>query len=296
MFSISNFILSSSKIRTFIIGVSIVTVSGAGLMQPACADDQLLIDSFSDSNGNLLSRPSDTKLEGGVQKDEKGRDTKGRELKRDDIDVFSKDSIKKPSDEILVPSPGDFDIEPTQLPKFEIDINQNGGQFDGVPGGGLIDTVPPEFLPPPQQDMLPVPPKQISGDPDATRRMQIAWELWHKRLAANVYLRFNVAAQNFHRPLYAEVTYDVTADGRVINIRLLRRSPDMIFNATLLGVIKTLQGNSILRFPEGSHRQVVAKRGVFTRNWGNQNGFKHETGDVEQKTIPAQDDPFKQGR
>lgn len=287
----------NSKFSTLIVGIILVTISGAWLAQPACADDEYLVDSFADSDGNLLSKPSKTKLEGGIEQTRKSTDPTGRELKRTDIkdnDPFSKNSVQTPGDEIFVPSQTDFDnLEPASpLPRFEIDINQNGGQFGLEPGQGIIDTVPPEFLPPPQQNMLPVPPKQVTGDPDASRRMQIAWELWHRRLAENVYFRFNSAAKMFHRPLYAEVAYDVTADGRVINIRLLRRSPDMIFNATLLGVIKTLQGNSILRFPEGSRRQIVAKRGVFTRNWGNPDGYKFQTGDVEER---KEKDPFKQG-
>lgn len=60
-----------------------------------------------------------------------------------------------------------------------------------------------------------------------------------------------------------------------------QKSGNMMFNLLIMTVLKSVNGDKeLLKFPEGSHRTLVAKEGVFLQNYGRQ-GFRHTIGDSE---------------
>lgn len=128
----------------------------------------------------------------------------------------------------------------------------------------------------------------VENDPDSSPEMQVAWDAWHKRVAAAIYDKFNTIAQaafRYSKPLTCYVTYTVTNDGRVINVQMPQKSTNIAFNAMVLLVINSMTGQTaLLAFPQGSRRTFVNKAGSFTQNTGVQ-GFKYTTGDRE--TIPG---------
>ena len=69
---------------------------------------------------------------------------------------------------------------------------------------------------------------QISqNDPDNSPEMQLAWDQWHKRVAAAVYEKFNSIAQmafKYSQPLACYATYTVTKDGRITNVQLPQKA------------------------------------------------------------------------
>lgn len=106
-------------------------------------------------------------------------------------------------------------------------------------------------------------------DPDSSDPgLQEAWDLWHKRVATQVYSRFEAIAR-IHRdkPLACQIGYSITRDGRIVNLRMIQKSPDPMFNSTLLVIISSMKGNPVLQFPAGSKRQIVEKTATFTRNY-----------------------------
>jgi hypothetical protein len=127
------------------------------------------------------------------------------------------------------------------------------------------------------------------NDPDSSPDMQVAWDIWHKRVAEQVYVRFTKlsnAAFGRSRPLLASASYVVTRTGQVKDVRLLQKSWNPIFNTLVMGVINSLNGDlSVLAFPPGSRRVAVEKSGTFTQNYGME-GFKHTIGDRE--TVSGQ--------
>lgn len=137
---------------------------------------------------------------------------------------------------------------------------------------------------------------QKEADPDQTVEMQLAWDAWHKRVAEAIYMRFNKAANaSFHNspPLACQVAYAVAYDGRIGNVRILQQSTSPIYNAMLLGIVTSIQGDPVLQFPPGSKRKMVEKTGTFTWNYG-QSGFKYTMGDKEtvKETIPGGQRPM----
>jgi len=122
------------------------------------------------------------------------------------------------------------------------------------------------------------------NDPDNTPEMQLAWDAWHKRVAAAIYEKFNAMAQvafKYSHPIACYVTYTVTREGQVINVQLQQKSPNVAFNAMVILVINSMSGQTeTLAFPPGSRRRTVNKAGMFTQNYGVQ-GFKYTTGDKE---------------
>jgi len=129
---------------------------------------------------------------------------------------------------------------------------------------------------------------EAKNDPDNSPEMQLAWDEWHKRVASAVYDKFNAIAQmafKYSQPLACYVTYTVTRDGRIINVDVPQKSPNVAFNAMVVLVINSISGQTdLLCFPAGSRRTVVNKAGMFTQNYGVQ-GFKYTTGDRE--TLPG---------
>lgn len=151
---------------------------------------------------------------------------------------------------------------------------------------GLGDDVP-EMPPPQNQGGSPITQAQSTynpNDPDSSPDMQLAWDEWHKRVAATIFTRFNYFAKAaFKRspPIAAKVSYVVTRDGRVGNLQWQMKSPNPLFNALIYQSVKSLDGEvALLQFPMGSRRQWVPKWGTFTQNYG-QEGFKYTKGDAE---------------
>jgi hypothetical protein len=145
---------------------------------------------------------------------------------------------------------------------------------------GAAQQPPPHMAPPQAPRQAPVNP----NDPDSTPEMQLLWDAWHRRVAGEIFTRFNLfakAAFKYSRPLQAVVTYRVTRDGRVEDVHLVKSSANLFFNLLITQVVKSLNGNvALLQYPPGSRRQVVQKSGTFTQNVGTV-GFRHQTGDAE---------------
>jgi hypothetical protein len=186
-------------------------------------------------------------------------------------------------------APPSFDVEnalPPAPPKkaFGLNANQDGNTDDFDPR--MMSAVPDQL----RQQQAPMPletttpgPQMQPQDPDMAPEMQLAWDAWHKQVAAAVYQRYTALSNAIRsaRPQLATATYTVTRDGRIVNARLSQPSWNPIYNSLILGVINSISGDlSILAFPQGSHRMMVEKSGTFSQNYGNE-GFRYTTGDRE---------------
>lgn len=122
-------------------------------------------------------------------------------------------------------------------------------------------------------------------DPDNSPEMQLAWDLWHKRVAETVFTRWNSVANKLFAhsgPLRAGFTYVVTRDGRIKDLRIVK-SPNPMFNSIAIQAIKSMDGDrELLKFPDGSRRMMVAKQASFSINSGDPaNSMRYTTGDRE---------------
>jgi hypothetical protein len=228
-------------------------------------------------------------LKGGVNKEDYVPRTKAPGLSRDDIkstgDAFGGDDNNNTQQAIEPPS---FDVQTPKAPKpppnFNLRADEGGGQdFNGTPQQGVSDAPPA----PQVATSTPFNPQQgnanmMAQDADSTPQMKLAWDEWHRRVAEAVYQRYTTMthmAFKFSRPMGAYVTYVVTRDGRVTDVTLQQKSPNVAFNAMIMMVVNSLNGQrDLLAFPQGSRRMTVEKGGMFTQNYGVQ-GFKFTTGD-----------------
>ncbi len=196
---------------------------------------------------------------------------------QDQGDPFSNDGGAPPSEQF---DPGSFDTQ-QQIPgppPFNLNVDQ--GQFGGQQGNPQQASMPPQMG---NQGMLTPMQQGSANDPDNSQHMQIQWEMWHRRVAEAIFVRFDGVAQRAFaqsRPIACQAAYTVTRDKQIVNVRLLHKSNNIVFNSMLLMVLKSMNGNPILDFPPGSRRQSVEKTGTFSRNCGVQ-GFKFTTGDNE---------------
>ena len=89
------------------------------------------------------------------------------------------------------------------------------------------------------------------------------------------------AAFRYSEPLACKVSYTVTNDGDVKEIKIVEPSPNVMFNLLVTAVVKSLSTDKeLLAFPDGSRRAKVEKSGTFTQNFGVE-GFRYKTGDKE---------------
>lgn len=231
-------------------------------------------------------------LEGQINLDEHMKQEKGASLTRSKKtvgDPFNNGGAA-PSAEMFDAPTGAFDSPHTSMlppppPPQQFNLNaqdHGGGDFggqQGVPSHGNFYNPPPAAVLG-QQGVLPPMNRQ---DPEMSEHMQLQWDLWHKRVAEAIFVKFDSRAQvqfAASKPLACEASYTVTANGQIRDIRLLRKSDSFAYNAMLLQVLQEMNGNPILQFPPGTQRQMVAKTGTFSRNCG-VNGFKHTTNDRE---------------
>jgi hypothetical protein len=239
-------------------------------------------------------------LRGGVKEEDYLHPSQGPSLNRSDIgkDPFASNESAAPAQQTLEPPSGAFDVQsqrpPAPPPNFNLRADETGAppDFNGTPMQGT-----PAVPQAPTTAMMPTAgpsnPTDLAGnvanDPDKTPEMKLAWDIWHHRVAEAVYQRFvtmSHAAFRFSRPLAAYVSYVVTRDGRILNVQLQQRSSDVAFNAMIVMVVNSMSGQTdLLAFPPGSRRMTVEKGGMFTENYGPQQGFKFTTGD--QETIPG---------
>ena len=212
----------------------------------------------------------------------------GPSLSREDIknnDPFSEDSSTQ--EDVFDAPDGSFDAG-SQLPQQPLSGNVQESAPPPFQGTSMPPMQEQAMLPPPQQaqqQMIPQTPRRVidPNDPDKSEALQLAWDAWHKRVADEIFRRFDAVAQKafaHSRPLACRVAYTVTKDGSVDNIRVLERSPNILFNSMLLLVLKSMKGNPVLAYPPGSRRMSVEKTGTFSRNYGVQ-GYRYTTGDRE---------------
>lgn len=201
------------------------------------------------------------------------------------VDEFSQPSAG-PGMDLFDAPPAAFDNQRAfapapSAPMFGLNASDQGGDFQGTQQTPVQSVAPPMQIP---QNMLPPAPMNAgASDQDNTEYMQLQWDLWHKRVAEAIFLRFDERAKAAFansRPISCEATYNVTRDGRIMNVRLLRKSNDMGYNMMLMTVLNSMNGSPLLQFPPGTNRQFVCKTGEFSRNCG-MNGFRHTVNDNE---------------
>ncbi|MBX9692866.1 MAG: TonB C-terminal domain-containing protein [Cyanobacteria bacterium] len=233
----------------------------------------------------------DTMLQGTVNKEDWLKTSPAPSLTREDIqkksDPFKdiqSETFDAPADAFQVQSPTAAPPPPSTA--FQLNANDSGQFFDGKGMPGLEEQTPtstPASDNAMQQMLQPPARPADPNDPDSSQQMKLLWDIWHQRVAEQIFLRFDGVAQKAFpnsRPLICQAAYTVTNSGQITNIRLLRTSPNILYNSSLLVVLKSMNGNPILQFPPGSRRQSVEKTGTFMRNTGNQ-GYKYTKGDTE---------------
>lgn len=205
----------------------------------------------------------------------------GPSLNRQDIDnagdPFGSESDSFDAPEASFASQTPMPDNPTP---YNLNVSQGGGQ--------PLQSMQPTQGTPGMQHQQPinvVPPQQVAmKDPESVGQMKLAWDQWHKRVAESIYVKYNGLARvafKRSRPLAARVAYTVSRNGQITNVRLIQRSPNLIFNTMIFGVLKSMNGNPILAFPQGSQRMSVEKTGTFLWNYNNVQGFKYTTNDRE---------------
>ncbi len=215
-------------------------------------------------------------------------------LSRRDIDKDA-DPFAGPgeAEEAIDAPPSAFKAPPTRKPPkkpFNLQA-EDQGNFQGqqqtpmvapnnMPIDGAPDDIPEQVPQKPLQAMQNYNP----NDPDSSPDMQLAWDAWHKRVAATIFERFNFFARAAFRhspPLLSNLGYVVTRDGHITNLQMSQKSNNVLFNVLVYQSVKSLEGDlSVLQFPQGSRRQFVQKWGTFTQNYGNE-GFRYTIGDKE---------------
>lgn len=236
---------------------------------------------------------ADKVLKGSVS--ESGSRNTGGQLNRQDIRPSNNDPFSGTDDdgELLDVPKSSYKSEVKRPPKavkpFNLRADDGGNPYNPqqaspiqapVDMGGEPDNVPMQ-----QQQQMPAPPAFNPNDPDSSPDMQLAWDMWHKRVAQCIFERFNFFAKAAFRrspPLLAKLTYTVTRDGQITNLNMPVKSSNVLFNVLVFQSVKSLNGDmSILTFPEGSRRMMVPKTGTFTQNYGGGEGFRYTVGDKE---------------
>jgi hypothetical protein len=183
----------------------------------------------------------------------------------------------------------DIPMPPPQSKSFGLNAQDQGG---AQPNFAPMQAQP---APVSQQEQMPQQQgrTQTDGDPNdpdsGSQALKLAWDQWHHNVAQAVYQRYTTysnLAFSHSPPMSVTVSYTVSRDCQVSNIRLMQKSPNLMYNTLILTVVKSLNGDvGLLTFPQGSRRQSVEKAGTFSVNTGIE-GFKYLTGD--QETINKQ--------
>ncbi|MBS1993699.1 MAG: energy transducer TonB [Cyanobacteria bacterium SZAS LIN-3] len=105
--------------------------------------------------------------------------------------------------------------------------------------------------------------------PTGHHAVEPRWDEWHKRVAAWIDARFQKQAlQQFKAapPMRSRVSYMVSRDGRVGNVRVLSSSGNALYDRMLLSIVRSLAHQPVLLFPPDSKREFVEKTASFDWN------------------------------
>lgn len=142
-------------------------------------------------------------------------------------------------------------------------------------------------------------------DPDVEdQELMVEWDRWRNRFLRAIQqgviesmastgdnmMRWDPVRQTMvsRIPLGAVAWFScqVTPDRRIVNLTLTHPSGFATYDRVVLESIKVLEGSSILRYPKGSHRQIVLQEaGIKTSAQQGQSYFHF--GDVERYTVPG---------
>jgi hypothetical protein len=127
------------------------------------------------------------------------------------------------------------------------------------------------------------PPKK--ADAEDTGIIKIAWDAWHKRVGTIIYQRWSYlsnAAFQISPPLNCRISYVVTREGNIEDVKVLAESPDEMYNALVVQAVQSISGDkALLQFPPGSRRVSVEKVADFCQNCDLTNTVRYATGDKE---------------
>ena len=144
-----------------------------------------------------------------------------------------------------------------------------------------------------------------SDDPDGQdQELQVQWDRWRNRFLRAVLAG---ATEFINNPDEVRLRYDpqrhamvpslpmgiqswfsciITKDKRIVDLKIEQSSGFANYDRAVLNAVKSLENTSILRFPEGSHRQVVSQSaGIQTSPHTENRYFKF--GDVEHYRVPS---------
>ena len=94
------------------------------------------------------------------------------------------------------------------------------------------------------------------------------WEKWHQSLDEVIKRKFaETCAQDNLRadpPLVCEVKYDISRIGQILNIELSKKTNSRICNIAAETVIRSLEKDPILNFPDGATESTIRKCSTFS--------------------------------
>ena len=105
---------------------------------------------------------------------------------------------------------------------------------------------------------------------------KLEWDMWHKSVAEAVYQKYRIDIKNanLHEHLIAKVSYTVTKNRKIINLKLVEKSKSKKFNKIILTAINSISNSHHLKFPKFSTKKFVSKSGTFIWNGDTDNAVQ----------------------
>lgn len=146
----------------------------------------------------------------------------------------------------------------------------------------------------------------VKQDPDSEdQELMVQWDKWRNRFLWAIQSSMQ---EELNNPGEADLRWDpqrqvmlarfplgttawfscrVTADRHIVDFKLLRSSGYPNYDKAVSNSVKSLEGSSILKFPNRSHRQIVTQiAGIKTSDTGERQ--YHQFNDVERYSVPGQ--------
>jgi hypothetical protein len=115
------------------------------------------------------------------------------------------------------------------------------------------------------------------GADKGSQELVLAWEKWHKQLAAAIYQVWNGRAKSPGRAVLKITVYR----NRVMVPEILTCSGDSDFRRSIMSVFSDLNGNPGLTFPAKSERQQVSFEAEYIAGSNVDPGYSWLKGDYE---------------
>tara|TARA_Y100001978_G_C23646441_1_gene411059 strand:- start:35 stop:616 length:582 start_codon:yes stop_codon:yes gene_type:complete len=110
--------------------------------------------------------------------------------------------------------------------------------------------------------------KNLDANPSVTNN---AWINWNQQIAKEINRAFSRLTDRVDakgKLIVSQADFVISPDRKVLSIKVRDHCPSKILRSMIISTLESLNGNSVLQYPDGANWTEAPKSGRFVQNYG----------------------------